>query len=465
LLRIEADLGRFSRNSDGRQWRRHETPFEESAMNSVVAAPVDIALGGVPAQKQSRLITIAAMATGNILEFYDFAVYAYLATILGRNFFPSGNETISLLSTFAVFGVGFIVRPLGGFLIGRFGDRRGRKPALLFTVLLMSIGTGLIGVIPTYAQIGIVAPVLLTVARLLQGFSAGGEWGGGATFIVEWAPAGRRGFYGGIHVVTIYLGLALGSAVAATLSTGLSPETMNSWGWRVPFILGAVIGPLGLVVRRKIDESPVFVEAQAHTEAETTPGILRTMGHAFCFAAMQAVLTYVFLGYFPTFTQKFAGLSASQALWSTALAIATIVPVGLLSGAISDRVGRKPPMIASCVGFVVLAYPLFYIVANSASFATVMAVQAVAGMLTGLFLGTMPASLVEMFPTKTRLMGLSTSFNASTGLFGGFAPFIATSLVAATGAPTSVAFFVMASAVISLAAVLMLKESAHDRLR
>jgi MFS transporter, MHS family, proline/betaine transporter len=434
-------------------------------MNSVVAAPVDIALGAVPAQKQSRLITIAAMATGNILEFYDFAVYAYLAAILARNFFPSGNETISLLSTFAVFGVGFIVRPLGGFLIGRFGDRRGRKPALLFTILLMSIGTGLIGVIPTYAQIGIIAPVLLTLARLLQGFSAGGEWGGGATFIVEWAPPGRRGFYGGIHVVTIYLGLALGSAVAAALSTGLSPEIMNSWGWRVPFILGAVIGPLGLVVRRKIDESPVFVEAQAHTEAETTPGILRTMGHAFCFAAMQAVLTYVFLGYFPTFTQKFAGLSASQALWSTALAIATIVPVGLLSGAISDRIGRKPPMIASCVGFVVLAYPLFYIVVNGASFATVMGVQAVAGMLTGLFLGTMPATLVEMFPTKTRLMGLSTSFNASTGLFGGFAPFIATSLVAATGAPTSVAFFVMASAVISLAAVLMLKESAHDRLR
>jgi MHS family proline/betaine transporter-like MFS transporter len=433
-------------------------------MNSVVAAPADINLGAVPARKQSRLITIAAMAVGNILEFYDFAVYAYLAAILGRNFFPSGSETISLLSTFAVFGVGFVIRPLGGFLIGRFGDRRGRKPALLVTVLLMSIGTGLIGVIPTHAQIGIAAPILLTLARLLQGFSAGGEWGGGATFIVEWAPAVRRGFYGGIHVVTIYLGLALGSAVAAALSSSLSPETMEHWGWRVPFILGAVIGPLGLLIRRKIDESPVFVEAQVHADAETTPGILRTMGHAFCFAAMQAALTYVFLGYFPTFTQKFAGLSASQALWSTALAIATIVPVGLLSGAISDRIGRKPPMIASCVAFILLAYPLFYIVVNGASFAAVMAVQAVAGMLTGLFLGTMPATLVEMFPTKTRLMGLSTSFNASTGLFGGFAPFIATSLVAATGAPTSVAFFVAASAVVSLAAVVMLKETAHDRL-
>jgi MFS transporter, MHS family, proline/betaine transporter len=435
-------------------------------MNSVAAAAsAEITLGADSAQKGSRLVTIAAMATGNILEFYDFAVYAYLATILGRNFFPNGSETISLLSTFAVFGVGFLIRPLGGFLIGRFGDRRGRKPALLFTILLMSVGTGLIGVIPTYAQIGIAAPIMLTLARLLQGFSAGGEWGGGATFIVEWAPPGRRGFYGGIHVVTIYVGLALGSAVAAALSTGLSPETMTDWGWRVPFIIGALIGPLGLIVRRKIDESPVFVEAQAHSEVETTPGVLRTMGHAFCFAAMQAALTYVFLGYFPTFTQKFAGLSASQALWSTAFAIATIIPVGLLSGALSDRIGRKPPMIASCVGFIVLAYPLFYIVVHGASFTTVMAVQVVAGMLTGLFLGTMPATLVEMFPTKTRLMGLSTSFNASTGLFGGFAPFISTWLVAATGAPTSVAFFVAASAIISLVAVLMLKETAHDRLR
>jgi MFS transporter, MHS family, proline/betaine transporter len=439
--------------------------FEESGMNSTVAVAVEITLGADPAAKGSRLMTIAAMATGNVLEFYDFAVYAYLASILGRNFFPSGSETISLLSTFAVFGVGFVIRPLGGFLIGRFGDRRGRKPALLLTVILMAAGTGLIGVIPTYAQIGIAAPIMLTLARLLQGFSAGGEWGGAATFIVEWAPPGRRGFYGGIHVVSIYLGLALGSAVAAALSTGLSPESMTDWGWRVPFIIGALIGPLGLLVRRKINESPVFVEAQTHSAVETEPEILRTMGHAFCFAAMQAALTYVFLGYFPTFTQRFAGLSASQALWSTAFAIATIVPVGLLSGALSDRVGRKPPMIASCVGFILLAYPLFYIVLHGASFATVMAVQVVAGIFTGLFLGTMPATLVEMFPTKSRLMGLSTAFNASTGLFGGFAPFIATSLIAVTGAPISVAFFVVATAIISLAAVLRLKETAFARLQ
>jgi MHS family proline/betaine transporter-like MFS transporter len=435
-------------------------------MESVIAAPSTGTFGGDPVAKRSRFATIAAMATGNVLEFYDFAVYAYLAGILGRNFFPSGSETVTLLSTFAVFGVGFVVRPLGGFVIGRFGDKHGRKPALLLTIMLMAVGTGLIGVIPTYAQIGIGAPIMLTLARLLQGFSAGAEWGGAATFIVEWAPPGRRGLYGGIHVVSIYLGLAVGSAVAAAFTTSLSPESMQAWGWRAPFLIGALIGPLGLFARRKVDESPVFLKAQAQSAVVPPPArtVLRTMIHAFCFAAMQAVLTYVFLGYFPTFTQRFAGLSAGQALWSTAFAIATIVPVGLLSGALSDRVGRKPPMIASCVGFILLAYPMFYIVLHGASFATVMAVQVVASLLTGLFLGTMPATLVEMFSTKSRLMGLSTAFNASTGLFGGFAPFIATSLIAATGAPISVAFFVAASAIISLPAVLLLKETAHEPL-
>lgn len=420
-----------------------------------------------PAVRASRVATMAAMLAGNVLEFYDFAVYAYLAAILGRNFFPAGSETASLLSSFAVFGVGFVARPLGGFVIGRYGDRRGRKPALLLTVLLMAVGTGLIGVLPTYAAIGLAAPVLLTVARLLQGFSAGAEYGGAATFIVEWAPPGRRGLYGGIHIVGVYIGIGSGSAVAAALTTALGGAAMADWGWRVPFLIGAVIGPLGLLARRSIAESPVFVDAEARGRVDAMPAgpVLRTMAHAFCFAAMQAVLTYVFLGYFPTFAQRFAGLAASQSLWSTAFAVATIVPVAVLSGALSDRIGRKPPMIASCVGFILLAYPLFAIVLRGGGFATVMAVQVAASLLAGLFLGTMPATLVEMFPTGSRLMGLSTAFNASTGLFGGFAPFIATWLVAATGAPISVAFFVMASAFLSLPAVLLLRETAHHDLR
>ncbi len=421
---------------------------------------------GEPPAKVSRFATMAAMVSGNVLEFYDFAVYAYLAAILGRNFFPAASETASLLSSFAVFGVGFVARPLGGFIIGRYGDRRGRKPALLLTVLLMAVGTGLIGVLPTYAQIGLAAPVLLTLARLLQGFSAGAEYGSAATFIVEWAPPGRRGLYGGIHIVGIYIGIGSGSAVAAALTTSFGTHAMAEWGWRVPFLIGAVIGPLALLARRSIEESPVFVDAEERGHVATMPAraILRRMGHAFCFAAMQAVLTYVFLGYFPTFTQRFAGLSAGQSLWSTAFAVATIVPVAVLSGALSDRIGRKPPMIASCIGFIVLAYPLLYVVLHGAGFVGIMAVQVVASIITGLFLGTMPATLVEMFPTGSRLMGLSTAFNASTGLFGGFAPFIATWLIAVTGAPISVAFFVAASAVLSLPAVLLLKETAHDRL-
>ena len=424
-------------------------------------------LADKPATGGSRGATMGAMLLGNVLEFYDFAVYAYLAAILGRNFFPAGSETASLLSSFAVFGVGFVARPLGGFIIGRYGDRRGRKPALLLTVLLMAVGTGLIGIIPTYAEVGLAAPLILTLARLVQGFSAGAEYGSAATFIVEWAPPGRRGLYGGIHIVGIYIGIGSGSAVAAALTTWLGAPAMAEWGWRVPFLIGAVIGPFGLLARRGIAESPVFVEAEAQGRKETMSAglILRTMAHAFCFAAMQAVLTYVFLGYFPTFTQRFAGLTPSQSLWSTAFAVATIVPTAVLSGALSDRVGRKPPMIASCIGFIVLAYPLLYIVLHGAGFAGIMAAQVMASIVTGLFLGTMPATLVEMFPTGSRLMGLSTAFNASTGLFGGFAPFIATWLIAVTGAPISVAFFVMASAMLSLPAVLLLRETSRDSLR
>ncbi|WP_158746271.1 MFS transporter [Acidisphaera sp. L21] len=189
-------------------------------------------------------------------------------------------------------GVGFVIRPLGGFLIGRFGDRHGRKPALLLLVLAMAIGTGVIGVIPTYAQIGIAAPIILTLARLLQGFSAGGEWGGAATFIVEWAPRGRRGLYGGIHVVSTYFGLAAGSGVAAALSSGPSAGSVMDWGWRVPFLIGALIGPLALLDRRRINESRVFVESQAHSLAVTAPTrpVLLIMTHTFCFAAFCVML-------------------------------------------------------------------------------------------------------------------------------------------------------------------------------
>ena len=245
----------------------------------------------------SILRVITAAVFGNALEWYDFTIYAVLAPIIGRQFFPKSSDTVALLATFAVFGIGFVARPLGGVLIGFVGDRIGRKPALLLTIMLMAVGTVSIGLLPGFASIGIAAPALLVVARAFQGFSAGGEWGSSASFLVEWAPTAKRGLIGSCHTGSIFVGQLVGTGVAASLTTLLGSASMESWGWRVPFLLGALIGPLGLLARRRIDETPVFrkvTQAQAISGPKARMPV-RTMMFAFCFVAVQSAAIYVFL--------------------------------------------------------------------------------------------------------------------------------------------------------------------------
>jgi len=203
-----------------------------------------------PVQNQTRR-AVSAAVIGNVLEWYDFSVYAFVAVIIARKFFPQGNDVIALLGTFLAFGLGFVARPLGGIILGRLGDTQGRKAALLITIALMAVGTVMVGVLPTYAAIGIAAPLLLVVARLMQGFSAGGEWGSSTAYIVEWAPQDQRGFYGSFQQMSVVAGLLLGSAVAAIMNTVLTPEQMDAWGWRVPFLLGGILGPVGLPIPRR----------------------------------------------------------------------------------------------------------------------------------------------------------------------------------------------------------------------
>jgi MHS family proline/betaine transporter-like MFS transporter len=415
---------------------------------------------------KQRAIAIAGAGIGNILEWYDFTVYAYLAAIIGRKFFDSNNETAALLATFAVFGIGFVARPLGGFLLGLYGDRYGRKPTLMLTFGLIAFSTGLIGILPTYATIGLAAPILLVTARLLQGISAGGEWGGAASFLVEWAPAHRRGFFGSLHPCAICLGQLLGAGVTGALTTGLGADTMADWGWRIPFLLGAVVGPLGLLVRRRIHETPAFRQsriAEAPPPAEPF-SMSRTMFLAFAFPALQSVVTYLFLSYFPTFTQRYVGLSPSAALWSTALATVVMGASCVLSGHLSDRFGRKALLLASCAGCLFLPYLLLGALLGGVSVGVAVLIQSVFAAFNGLFLGAMPAALVEMFPTARRMTGLTTAYNLQSMLFGGFAPFIAAWLIAQTGAPISIAFFIMGAAILSAAAVFRLRETAHRRL-
>jgi MHS family proline/betaine transporter-like MFS transporter len=423
---------------------------------------------GTPAARRDMSKAVVSGAIGNILEWYDFTVYAYLAAILGAKFFPTGNETTATLSTFAVFGVGFFARPFGGILIGMFGDRFGRKPALMLTFGMIAGSTGLIGLLPTYASIGLVAPMLLVLARLVQGISAGGEWGGAASFLVEWAPSNRRGLYGSLHPCAVCVGLLLGSGVTGGLTTVLGTDVMHDWGWRVPFLLGAVVGPIGWYVRRQVHETPVFTQAKARAAtgmAEKPAPIGKTIVTAFAFPAVQSVFVYLILGYFPTFAQKYLGMSSSASLWSTALATVMMGLFCVLAGRLSDSIGRKRCMMATSVLFVLISYPAMRLLLSAPPLGVTVAVQAVLAGLCGVFLGGMAAALVEMFPTARRLTGLTIAYNLQSVIFGGFAPFIASWLIASTGEPISISYFMIFAALVSVAGVSRLRETAHEALR
>ncbi len=407
---------------------------------------------------------VSAAVAGNILEWYDFAIYGYVATIIARNFFPSGDEVGALLATFATFGIGFVARPLGGIIIGRMGDTRGRKSALLLTIFMMALGTIGIGVIPNYNSIGVLAPLLLVICRLLQGFAAGGEWGGATAFIVEWAPKNRRGFFGSFQQASVAGGLLLGSAIAALCSTLLSADQMESWGWRIPFLLGIILVPVGIYMRRDIEETPVYRNAQETSSEPQTPGWILA-SKAFGFAILWTVSYYVILYYMPTFTEKYAGLGRTESLWSNTIGLVSLVVAIPAMGLLSDKIGRKPLLIGCCIAFAVLTYPLFSFMLSGTSLPTVIVVQLIFGLMIAMFSGPGPAAIAEIFPTHSRSTWMSTGYSLATSIFGGFAPFIATWLISTTGSPISPTYYLILAAIVSAIVIATLKETAHEELR
>ncbi|MES2255095.1 MAG: MFS transporter [Pseudomonadota bacterium] len=404
--------------------------------------------------------SILAAAAGNVLEWYDFTVYAYMAPHIAQKFFPDDDPVAGLLAVFATFGLGFVVRPLGGILIGRFGDLTGRKAALLLTILLMAVGTVGIGLVPGRAAIGGLAPWLLVFCRLLQGFSAGGEWGSSTAFIYEWAPRGRRGFFSSLQQSSVAGGMLLGSAIAALFGTFLSKIQMADFGWRIPFLLGVLILPIGHYMWRYVEETPVFVARQ--DKPVTMRAGLRLAAQASGIIVIWTVAYYAILTYMPVFTARYSHLGPAAALWSNALSLFVLAVTIPFFGAMADRIGRKPLLLVGAGGFLLLSYPLFLLIVNSEGPVPIVLAQIAFALLTAIYSGGAPAAVTEIFPSASRLLWMSTGYSLTVALFGGFGPYISTWLVRATGSPMSPVIYIVGCACISLAVILPLKETRDD---
>jgi MHS family proline/betaine transporter-like MFS transporter len=407
---------------------------------------------------------VLASAAGQAFEIFDFVIYGFFAVAIGRAFFPSTDPAASLLASFATFAVGFLFRPVGAIVIGYYGDRFGRRKALVVTVGMMACATGLTGLIPPYASIGLWAPIMLVICRMFQGFSTGGEWGGAAAFLVEHAPAGRRGLIGSLQQAATALGAMGATFSAAILSSSMSSESFFAWGWRVPFLIGFVLGPIGYYLRTRVAETPAFQRAVETRSIARVPIAEAFSVHggmflaAFGLSIIGCVVNYVFLVFLPSFASQTLKIDLSLALWSTALAGTLYLVLTPVVGHYSDRIGRKPMLLACSVLSLIMAYPLFMILAANPTFWGLLIVQATAQAVLTLYTGVIATILSEMFPTNVRYTALSVSYGFAVAIFGGFAPYIATFLVHVTGDVLAPSYYVMAAAVVSGCAVLFVHE-------
>lgn len=414
--------------------------------------------------------TVIVAVIGNIMEWYDFALYGYFAPVLAHLFFPSEDPAVSLVSTFGVFATGFLMRPVGAAIFGHFGDRMGRRKALSASVLLMAGATALMGLLPTYAQIGMTATVLLTFLRLLQGISAGGEFTGSISFLVEHAPPSRRGFIGSWTTFSGVSGMILGSGAGALVTYLLSDEALNSWGWRIPFLLGIVTGAVGYYLRFGVEESPMFKALKEQGKVVQAPlkEAFREFHKEMLMAVgvnwLNAAVFYTVWVYNTTYLATVIGFPLSSALLINTLSMLFLILAIPLMGALSDRVGRKPVLIAGCVGVACLAYPLYYLLSQG-TFGSALTAQLVFVIPISMLQGAMPATMVELFPTSSRYSALSISYNIAFAIFGGTAPLVATQLISMTGNPLSPSFSLIFAAVVSLLVIVSMKERYREALR
>ncbi|RII20575.1 Proline/betaine transporter [Streptomyces sp. YIM 130001] len=424
---------------------------------------------------------VKAASLGNGMEWFDFGIYSYLASTIGHVFFPSGSDTAQLLSSFATFAVAFLVRPLGGMFFGPMGDKVGRKKVLAVTMIMMAVGTFAIGLIPSYASIGFWAPVLLIFFRLVQGFSTGGEYGGASTFLAEYAPDKRRGFFGSFLELGTLGGYVGAAGLVTALTAILGDATMEDWGWRVPFLVAGPFGLIGLYLRMRLDETPAFKkledssthrasEGASAVETTVTGDLKRIFSEqlsrlilCICLVGAYNIVNYMLLSYMPTYLSDEMGYEESHGLL---LLIATMVVLMLIInqvGRLSDHFGRKPLLTVGMLGFLVLSAPAFLLV-QQGSVVAVLGGMMMLGLSLVCLLGTMSAALPALFPTQVRYGGLAVGYNLSASLFGGTTPLVVTAMISVTGTDMFPAYYAMGASLIGLISVALMKETAQKPL-
>lgn len=419
-----------------------------------------------PPSAAPHRLQIAAAVVGNALEWYDFVVFGFFTTVISPLFFPNHDPNASLLLTMATFGAGFVTRPLGGIVLGLHADRRGRKAALQLIISLMTLAVALIAFAPTYASIGLAAPALILAGRLLQGFATGGEFASATSFLVESAPPGKRGFYGSLQMVGQGLSALAGALAGVVITQTLDPESISAWGWRLPFALGLVIGPVGLFMRKHLDETQAFTAARRKPESATLSQLVanapRRLASAFGMATSTTIYFYILLIYMPTYGKTELGLALRDAFLAQGAGLCVLIALTPVFGALSDRIGRRPVLLAGHAAFLVILLPLFAWVQNGPTLGKLAAMQSLLCVAAAMVLGPISTALADQFPVRVRSTGLALAYNLAVMTFGGFAQLIVAWLIETFATPLAPGFYLMFGAFVGFVTALATPDVDND---
>jgi MHS family proline/betaine transporter-like MFS transporter len=423
--------------------------------------PIDTAVtGAIPRQPALSRVIIAA-TIGNVLEWFDFLVYGYFAVTIAEVFFPTGNPIVSLLITFGAFGLAYVVRPLGALIVGSYTDRHGRKAGLTLSIGMMMIGTTMMLVTPGYATIGIAAPIIITIARLLQGFSVGGEFGSAVAFLVEHGSE-RKGFSASWQWASTGIISIIVATFGIVLTTTLTHEQLVSWGWRIPYVFGLLVGPAGLYIRSQMTETPQFLDA-AKPESVPLRDLLRRQPMSVLLALGISIISnssYYLLLYVPTYGVNTLHLPASTGFIATLVGGIILAIFSPVAGHWSDKTARPRIMLWTGWLFLLAAYPVFWLMVAYPSLATAIFAVGLLNLIKAGYSGVLPSLLSEQFPVETRAVGVAFSYSISVTIFGGFAPFVATWLIALTSDPLSPSYYLMFTALLSIVALMAVERRA-----